>query len=723
MPKELRARHVVFEATLLPNYLAASHFPTALLDSHGLYPVGTRQAIGTLKTKKRAPKDAPTKTLLLAGEPERVLQFADAAMRQPVGEKDPIWGQLREFADLKLPTPDEVVKEPKQPLGDGEIITWEAVLNPIGRNEMERSILGPEAFRQWVTHVRTLHGDVDVEFRREVGGVVFVPIALHAEAIRSAAQFNLVRALRPMPTIRPYRPTLRRSAIRSPLPSAPDAGARPLTPERVAIFDGGVNELNGYIRPFVTAEDLTTEPATDDDLEHGSMVTSAFLFGHIEPRQKTLPVPVAYVDHFRVLPPPPAAAFDHRLYQLLDVMKEKIRERKYRYVNLSLGPDEVVDDGEPHYWTAGLDELAEELGVTFFLAAGNNGEEDHALGFDRVQVPGDMVNGMAIGAASTLTGTKAVRAAYSAIGPGRVGQRVQPIGVAFGGGAGLPFGGIDHRGQYAERAGTSFASPLAMRGAVQLGVFLGNDRATSSAIRSFSAHFAERAQKGHDSIQLGFGRLPSSYDGIFACEPHTVTVVYQDQLARGEVIAMRLPVPSKGLDDAAPLELEWTIAFASRVNPADATDYTLSGIEDTFRPHEMIRSATKDKQSMEIDLRQLDVAGLQSEGWSISQVPKAHSQRLKSGYESSRRAAGKWETILRGRVRLSAGELYLPRLDLKHISREDGILTREVAPLHMSMVATIRATPGVALYDLVRQQFRILTPIVTHLPIRVVAGA
>ncbi|MBZ4402463.1 S8 family peptidase [Myxococcus sp. AS-1-15] len=492
----------------------------------------------------------------------------------------------------------------------------------------------------------------------------------------------------------------------------------------MAIFDGGINQSSLYLRPFVTAEEMTSEPPTSEDLEHGSMVTSAFLFGHIEAEDSPLPTPVAYVDHFRVLPLPQSAKFDHGLYKFLDTVKEKIKERKYRYVNLSLGPDEIVDDGDPHYWTSQLDTLAEELDVTFFLAAGNNGEEDEKLGFNRILVPGDMVNGLAIGAASTLSGTKTQRASYSAIGPGRAGQRVQPIGVAFGGCATLPFGGIDHRDRYSQGSGTSFASPLAMRGAVQLGATIGKKRATPSAIRAFSAHFAQRARKGHDSLSLGFGRVPSSYDSVFACAPNEATVIYQDKLARDEVVAMRLPVPTKGIDDAALIEIEWTIAFATRINPADAADYTLSGIEDTFRPHEMIRSATKGEQSMVVDYRKINPEKYTADGWSISTAPKAHSQRLKSGFESSRRSSGKWETILRGRVRLSASDLYLPRIDLKHISRAEGILTKDVPPLHITMVTTVRADGAqIALYDLIRQQFRVLAPITTHIPIRIASSA
>jgi hypothetical protein len=53
----------------------------------------------------------------------------------------------------------------------------------------------------------------------------------------------------------------------------------------------------------VTAVDVTTEPADAMALRHGSMVTSAILYGAIMPGHQ-LPDPPANVVHHRVLPVP-----------------------------------------------------------------------------------------------------------------------------------------------------------------------------------------------------------------------------------------------------------------------------------------------------------------------------------------------------------------------------------------------------------------------------------
>src|SRR5258706_3064194 len=64
----LRGARVVFEATVLPNYLANSYFPRDLFREVDIVPVGTRAATGPYETKKQAPEERPTKSYLLAAD-------------------------------------------------------------------------------------------------------------------------------------------------------------------------------------------------------------------------------------------------------------------------------------------------------------------------------------------------------------------------------------------------------------------------------------------------------------------------------------------------------------------------------------------------------------------------------------------------------------------------------------------------------------------------------
>src|SRR5438309_1973289 len=53
LPQECRGTRVVVEATLLPNFLANSYFPSQLFTHVDLVPVGSRSATGALETAKK----------------------------------------------------------------------------------------------------------------------------------------------------------------------------------------------------------------------------------------------------------------------------------------------------------------------------------------------------------------------------------------------------------------------------------------------------------------------------------------------------------------------------------------------------------------------------------------------------------------------------------------------------------------------------------------------
>ena len=81
IPSRLRGKHVYVEARLLPNYLAASHFPNALLSRIGATPVGSRADTGVYRTKSKA-KEAGTRRLVLAIDDDG-LELLQALISQP----------------------------------------------------------------------------------------------------------------------------------------------------------------------------------------------------------------------------------------------------------------------------------------------------------------------------------------------------------------------------------------------------------------------------------------------------------------------------------------------------------------------------------------------------------------------------------------------------------------------------------------------------------------
>jgi hypothetical protein len=711
----MRGKHVVVETVVYPNFLAPHHLPKDTLGNLGLYVVGTRTARAPYVTRKQREDDYPTKALLIAGLPADVERFASEVAAGP-GKSALDWDEICRLHSFTLPDPEKVLRGVPTDLGDHDRITWQAVLNPIGRDDAERERLGDEAFSRLVALVVSAGGAVDDRHRRIIDGVTFVPIALDLQGARRVAEFNLLRSLRPMPRMRTVpRPTTR-AVFARPVAACPHE--TPKSDRRVAVFDGGIAPGCAALTRFTTVHNLTPVAPTEEYLTHGSTVTCAVLFG--SQGSGPLPQPAGFVDHYRVFPVPEDPTFDNALDWVLGQIEVVVRQGQHRIVHLSLGPDECVSEDVPSLWTATLDRLAAEYDVTFVVAAGNNGEEDAELGFNRVQVPADAVNVIGVGACdSPDTSKKLVRAPYSAVGPSRDGQRVQPVGVAFGGVLpAAPFWGIDAHGRKVGMEGTSFGAPLATRGLLELEASLGDARWSAATARTFAAHYARPRPRGHKVAELGYGRLAESYATCWECAPNEVTVLYEDVLPRAATLAMYMPFP-RGIEDDVPIDLTWTLAFTASVDVADAAEYTQDGLELHFRPHERIRNvrdlvsrdllATLD---LERDKAALD-AILAQRAADVGDIPVADSNWRGMRAETLLRAAGKWETLVKGRLPTRpAAELYRPRLDVSYLRREHGSLKRDgVEPLSISMLVTMRAPLGVPLYDRVAAQFRVLTPI------------
>jgi hypothetical protein len=229
--------------------------------------------------------------------------------------------------------------------------------------------------------------------------------------------------------------------------------------------------------PWLRSYRLLDENAQDDPdgPEHGLGVTSAFLFGPIQPNE-TAPRPFAYVDHLRVLDKETDAEDPLELYRTLGLVEQVLLSRQYHFINLSLGPDLPVEDTDVHAWTSVID--------------------DRASGNARVQVPSDCVNALAVGAANETENSWA-RASYSAIGPGRSPGVVKPDLVAFGGSALRYFHVLapGNKPLLAPQLGTSFASPYLLRNAVGIRAILGPEL-TPLAIKALLVHSADPPAAG-----------------------------------------------------------------------------------------------------------------------------------------------------------------------------------------------------------------------------------
>ena len=436
--------------TLHPAYLAKSHFPAGLLDAVGLRAVGSRPVTVVPRRPPRSLQPgvrAETAALFVAGP--RSHFRALPALFERVIESDPAAGDVIKIEDFRVVDAAEKVRPIR---GAAAEPLLEVVLHGAGLS----GDLVLDGFRHYLV---TLGLDVDLDRRLEVGPLFFLPLRAPRDFVERVARYSFLRLAREMPALRRSRPEFR--------VVAPGVGsfpcrlpeAAPRSPEvRVAVCDGGLPaapDLGRWVRRFDAPGVGAPDP---DDLEHGLAVTSALLFGPLDP-DGPADGPYAPVDHHRVLDAAAAADPQGQLYPVLERIAGVLERGDYGFVNLSLGPDLPIEDDDVTAWTARLDPLLAHGGTLATIAAGNGGGRDAEAGMNRVQAPADCVNGLAVGACDS-PGMPWDRAAYSSVGPGRSPGRIKPDVLGFGGTARRPSG---PSGRAGDRASSRSRGPASRR--------------------------------------------------------------------------------------------------------------------------------------------------------------------------------------------------------------------------------------------------------------------
>jgi hypothetical protein len=724
LPEPLRGERVIFEATVLPNFLANSQYPRDLFDEIGVLPVGTRAARGTYITPTIHEEDAPAKTYLLSGYDDALTRLSDVFER-PSGEvAGPVREDVAKLQDVAASVTERILRLPGERFIEIEgLVAMEAVINPVlgagGERDAEQLA---EVLEKWREYAERLGGDADLRWARSNAALTFLPTLLPRESLEAAALFNPLRALRAMPRIvvAPDGPLRAIGGARLPAPSS-----APSTNQRIALFDGTVADTVPALEPYVAREDLTGGASDhSSSTQHATTVASAAAFGNID-TSEALPNPPAAIDAYRVWPPPKDQRADRHMYWVLDQIVAELARRDHAIVSLSIGPEFTIeDDSEPHRWTATLDELAATRGTLFLVAAGNTGEDDPDSGANRLNVPGDLINGLSVGACDQSPPARGARAPYSSVGPGRPGARVAPQVLACGGHLpSSPFICLVPGGQTGQSHGTSLAAPTLARSLAELAHALGN-RTSLNSLRAFAVHFASR-DPGLEPSEAGYGRVPDSFLPELSCEPNEVTLLYEQTLRRAETMMLPLPIPEQLLRSLGRryLKLRWTLAFASTVDPTDPVDYSQAGITAIFRPHaDRYNMNLEGADPIALNLR-TDVElyrYLIREGRVPGERPITRPLK-EYAPETERRQDGKWETMIRIDDRMQASTLSRPVFDMHLLTRQAGQLSPASAPdeLDYTLLLSVIAPSGVQLYDAVRAEAPVLAPVTIQPPLRV----
>jgi hypothetical protein len=676
----------VASITLNPEYIAKSYFPTDLFRAIGVETIGSRPKRITpeKRSKERPPEETITTELFVVGKRaafENWARYLPDWMESTRGSE-----RLPAIELIAAPGKEDKVKGALPKKGN---VVFEVVLHADGLEGEVRTLV---SFRDYLTKLGI---QATLERRFYAGGLCFVELDAPASQAANIATFTLVRAVRQMPPLRMLRPMVPRAIVPSQQLVLPSQDAVDTT-IKAAIFDGGIPD-NHPLTAWATPIDATgVGPADDECLEHGVAVTSAFLFGHLDPTSPA-PRPYCHVDHYRVLDNKPISD-PHELYDVLQRVENALSTVDYDFINLSLGPELPIEDDDIHAWTAVLDSWLARKNALMTVAVGNGGEQNAAVGLNRIQVPSDAVNALAVGAVDSPD-VSWNRAPYSCIGPGRSPGLMKPDLVEFGGSLQRPFlvlgpeltPGIQGTG------GTSFASPSTLRMGAGVRAHFGNGL-NLLAIRTLLVHSVEDSTIPRDEI--GWGRLARTLDDIVLCDEDCVRVVYQGEISPAKYIRAPIPVPANEMPGK--VEITATLCYSTSVDPHHPGNYTRAGLEPTFRPH-----SDKRKDPKQLHANTKSFFGTKAAGVTEDLL---------------RRDAMKWENCQHASLTMQGKSLKNPVFDIHYNARMEGHNDATTDALKYALVVTVRAKRIADLYDQIVRRYRTqleqIRPVV-EIPIRV----
>lgn len=676
--------YAVARMDLHPTFIAKSHFPRALLRAAGLTSVGSK----TVRTaprkdvRKTAPETSDGTRLFVAGKRDSFARLPGLIAELTEGTPQAL--QFAQFEDIEVMRPEDRIRKG---LPDSAKDVFEVGLHLLPDDNALRT---QTAF---VAYAEKCDFHVHTELAIPVGGMLFLPVRGPVAGLQKLARFTLMRVVRPMPPLRSFRPLMRGTPLSIPF-KVPTS--EPLSNEpKVAVLDGGLptdHVLGRFIDKYVKSDPHGADVPLC--LDHGLGVTSALLFGPLEPNQEAAR-PYSYLDHYRVLDDQTSGEDQLELFRTLGHIEEVLLARDYQFINLSLGPELPMEDDDVHAWTALLDDLLSDGETLLTVAAGNNGEAPEKDRLNRIQVPADAVNALSVGSC-TRTGESWARATYSAVGPGRTPGRRKPDVVAFGGSPKEYFhiAAAGKKPTLATAMGTSFAAPYALRSCVGVRAFLG-DAVQPLTIKALVVHATH--QHGLEPAEaVGWGRVPSDIAELIVCGDGMARIIYQGRLKPGKYLRARVPLPKTQLDGNVTLTA--TFCYASPVDVEDAAAYTKAGLGITFRPHSGKRE------------------GKQAKTRSFFSPKEFRTE------QEERADLGKWETVMHASARMRGSSLHEATFDIHYNAREGGGAAgagSELIPY--ALVVTVEAPRHVDLHGEILRAYTELKALEARiaLPVRV----
>lgn len=696
-PKATPDGKIVTSLTLHPSFLAKSYYPEKLLKHYSLQNIGSKEVFiePEEKATKEQEKGKQSSSLyFISGKKEHFLKLLNDIQSETIDSDS--MSDFIKIEDFEIAAEDEKINTIES---TNEVDScYEIVLHA---SEYETDII-----HSFYSYLADIGGHVFSDKTRSINGLTFCFVKINPNEIAKLVKFVFVRIARSLPDIKlsdRFDESKIDQIANSPLQNIKHASTQQSS---VAVFDAGLlpDAIDSeHIRYF----DLTQSSSDEEtNLYHGTLVSSSIIYGEAENYQDENN-PIIPIDHFKVYCQ--ADKVDIGLVEVLDRITAILSQKKYKFANISLGPEYPCSDSEPSIWTATLDKIAESGEILIVVAAGNTGELDESCNFNRIQPPSDMLNGLCIGAASSSQDNWE-RASYSSVGPGRRPGYIKPDALYFGGEKNnekSKLSLINMSDFSIEKVyGTSFSAPLVTRLAAQLDAYT-EGKFNVATIRALLIHSTKT--HSHETSKCGWGLIDSNIENILFCSNKKVTLIYQGQLKNLSGVRAAIPYPTALKELNKRLNIEATVCFYAEIDPQHTVSYTKAGIESTFRPH--FDKFTVDKKtgktSTEASTRSL-----------------FNKKKILGSEQTLRKDSHKWETCYKVYDRINLSSLNEPTLDLKYLTRDEGhplspTEIKNLAPLHYSMIVTLDLNSDIDLYEEILAEYSLLTPINVNLDVNI----
>lgn len=674
--------------TMHPRYISKSDFPTTIMQQVGLRAVGGKTQVIRPDAWgiENHPKEAISDEIYVIGKKSSYIKWANEVNNWKPNST--LSNQLPSIEKIRPYEENEKINMEISEGVDNDLVLLEVVLHDSESTNI---------FEPFLKYANKCNGVVVRERVKKVQNLIFIPVYIHKKDIMNLGKFSLIRVIRKMPLLRTMTPITRKQIGKSvKLPITAPAIDQNI---RVGIFDGGISD--DVKLPWVRKIECDgIGNAIPEAKNHGTDVTSAFLFGSIDPSD-TIERPFCNVDNIRVIDKSIGQNGDFMYYDVLDRILKVIDDAKksgnpYEYINLSIGPDIPADDNDITRWTVELDKRLSGGRMLACVAAGNNGEEDEDLQLNRIQPPSDGVNVLSVGAADREDGLWK-RASYSCIGPGRCPGFIKPDGIAFGGTEMRPFLTISSNTSsdnylVSGTMGTSFASPYTLHSATAVRAVIG-DNFIPLSIKALMVHRAE--QKGFDKREVGWGKFQTDISKLITCDDDEALIIFQGILPVKETLRVPVPIPADSLQGM--VNITATLAIAPDVDASFPNTYTRAGLTVAFRPNCNKFNNNKGKPS------------------NHPKTKSFFSESIFSNCSSEfilRTENHKWETCLRETKAFRASSLNKPCFDVYYNNRIEGGKDDKASSIPYAFIVSIKAPKVTDLYNrTVRSYLNQLVPL------------